>query len=110
MDGRAVFGALVRFFLRQIAMKSYGDKVASWINWALKVFTVFNIVAAASMHIRRTVMIKIFKISSCVGMIAATAWFFIVPDFAAVLLGILSLTVFMMTLLPVAADSKLEAK
>ncbi len=55
-------------------------------------------------------MIKIFKISSCVGMIAATAWFFIVPDFAAVLLGILSLTVFMMTLLPVAADSKLEAK
>ena len=55
-------------------------------------------------------MIKIFKISSCIGMITATAWFFSVPDFAAVLLGILSLTVFMMTLLPVTADSKLEAK
>lgn len=55
-------------------------------------------------------MIKIFKSSSCIGMITAAVWFFSVPDFAAVLLGILSLTVFMMTLLPVTADSKLEAK
>jgi hypothetical protein len=62
------------------------------------------------MHIRRTFMIKISKISSCIGMITATAWFFIVPDFAAVLLGILSLSVFMMSLLPVTVDSKLEAK
>lgn len=56
------------------------------------------------------IMIKIFKITSCVGMIASVAWFFVVPDFAAVLLGILSLMVFMMTLLPVTADSKLEAE
>ena len=55
-------------------------------------------------------MIKIFKISSCLGMFAAGAWFINMPDFAAVLLGILSLTIFMMTFLPVTPDSKLDVR
>jgi hypothetical protein len=51
-------------------------------------------------------MIYSLKAVSALGMLAAIGWFFNQPDFAAVLLGILSLSVFMMTLLPVSADSK----
>lgn len=49
-------------------------------------------------------MINIIKFLSCVGMIVAAGWFFAVPDFAAVLTGILSLTAFMITFLPIATD------
>ncbi|MFC7298020.1 hypothetical protein [Herminiimonas aquatilis] len=49
-------------------------------------------------------MINIIKFSSCIGMIAAAAWFAVAPVFAAVLTGILSLSVFMITFLPVSID------
>jgi hypothetical protein len=51
-------------------------------------------------------MINALKVVSTLGMVAAVCWFFTKPDFAAVLLGILSLSIFMMTFLPVDADSK----
>lgn len=49
-------------------------------------------------------MMQIFKLISLLGMLGGMAWFAIVPDFAAVLLGILSLAIFMMTFLPVRPD------
>lgn len=49
-------------------------------------------------------MTYIFKMISVLGMLGGVAWFSMVPDFAAVLLGILSITVFMMTFLPVTPD------
>lgn len=49
-------------------------------------------------------MMQIFKLISIFGMLAGVAWFAMVPDFAAVLLGILSLAIFMMTFLPVTPD------
>lgn len=52
-------------------------------------------------------MIYALKAVSTLGMIAAIVWFSTKPDFAAVLLGILSLSIFMMTLLPVETDKKI---
>jgi hypothetical protein len=52
------------------------------------------------------IMIYKLKAVSALGMFAAIGWFSNRPDFAAVLLGILSLSIFMMTFLPVSADSK----
>lgn len=49
-------------------------------------------------------MISILKSLSCLGMAGAAAWFVVSPDFAAVLLGILSLAVFMMTFLPITSS------
>lgn len=51
-------------------------------------------------------MINIVKTFSFFGMIAATAWFFLVQDFAAVLIGIFSLSAFMIAFLPIANDQK----
>jgi hypothetical protein len=51
-------------------------------------------------------MIYTLKAASALGTFAAIAWFFNRPDFAAVLFGILSLSIFMMTFLPVSADNK----
>ena len=51
-------------------------------------------------------LINLIKSLSCLGMVAATAWFLVVPDFAAVLTGILSLSAFMFTFLPVATDQQ----
>lgn len=51
-------------------------------------------------------MIKLLKTVSTLGTAAAAGWFFITPDFAAVLMGILSLSIFMMAFLPVETDSK----
>jgi hypothetical protein len=49
-------------------------------------------------------MTHIFKLISVLGMLGGIAWFAMVPDFAAVLLGIMSLSIFMMTFLPVTPD------
>lgn len=49
-------------------------------------------------------MTHLFKLISLLGVLGGIAWFAMTPDFAAVLLGILSLSVFMMTFLPVAPD------
>jgi hypothetical protein len=71
--------------------------------------TLINKVAAIEIHCMRlhgVNMIYSLKAVSALGMLAAIGWFFNQPDFAAVLLGILSLSVFMMTLLPVSADNK----
>ncbi|MES2026602.1 MAG: hypothetical protein V4448_13715 [Pseudomonadota bacterium] len=51
-------------------------------------------------------MINITKILSTAGMVVAMGWFAMKPEFAAVLVGILSLTVFMLTFLPITSDSK----
>lgn len=51
-------------------------------------------------------MIYALKTLSTVGTVAAAAWFSAQPDFAAVLLGIMSLSVFMLTFLPIASDSQ----
>ncbi|WP_157889155.1 hypothetical protein [Herminiimonas arsenitoxidans] len=51
-------------------------------------------------------MINIAKILSTTGMIVAMGWFAMRPEFAAVLVGILSLSVFMLTFLPITSDSK----
>jgi hypothetical protein len=51
-------------------------------------------------------MTQALKTVSAVGTGAAATWFFMKPDFAAVLLGILSLSVFMITFLPIASDSQ----
>jgi hypothetical protein len=51
-------------------------------------------------------MIQITKAVSALGMLGGAAWFYMRPsvDFPAVLLGILSLSIFMMTLLPVSTE------
>ncbi|WP_188422051.1 hypothetical protein [Oxalicibacterium solurbis] len=49
-------------------------------------------------------MTYIFKLISLLGVLGGIVWFAMVPDFAAVFLGILSLAIFMMTFLPVAPD------
>lgn len=51
-------------------------------------------------------MINTIKSLSCLGMLAASAWFLIEPDFAAVLAGIFSLMVFLMTFLPNPVDKQ----
>ena len=51
-------------------------------------------------------MINIAKILSTTGVIVALGWFAMKQDFAAVLLGILSLSVFMITFLPIRSDNK----
>lgn len=50
-------------------------------------------------------MINTLKSLSGLGVLVAVVWFFMRPDFAAVLTGILSLSVFMMTLLPITSTS-----
>lgn len=53
------------------------------------------------------IWINLIKSLSFLGMFAAAAWFFVMPDFAAVLTGILSLSAFMFTFLPVATDQQI---
>jgi hypothetical protein len=50
--------------------------------------------------------VNALKAISALGTIGGASWFFLRPsvDFPAVLLGILSLVIFMMTLLPVRTD------
>ncbi|MBF8178163.1 MAG: hypothetical protein K2Y13_15510 [Burkholderiaceae bacterium] len=50
-------------------------------------------------------MLSIAKLLSTGGIISSIGWFAMKPDFAAVLLGILSLSALMITFLPVRADS-----
>jgi hypothetical protein len=52
-------------------------------------------------------MINAFKYMAIIGIAAAIVWFEMRPEFAAVLLGILSLSVFMLTFLPIASDKKI---
>lgn len=52
-------------------------------------------------------MIYVLKAVSALGVFASAGWFAIRPDFAAVLVGIVSLSVLMMTFLPVASDKKI---
>jgi hypothetical protein len=51
-------------------------------------------------------IVDTLKALSALGAIGCASWFFLTPsiDFPAVLLGIVSLSVFMMTLLPVKTD------
>lgn len=51
-------------------------------------------------------MINTIKSLSCLGMLTASAWFLMEPDFAAVLAGIFSLMVFLMTFLPNPVDKQ----
>lgn len=51
-------------------------------------------------------MTQLFKLISMFGMLGGIAWFAITPDFAAVLLGILSLAIFMMSFLPMTPDEQ----
>lgn len=51
-------------------------------------------------------MTHIFKLLSIFGMLGGIAWFAMAPDFAAVLLGIVSLSIFMMTFLPITPDER----
>jgi hypothetical protein len=53
------------------------------------------------------IWINLIKSLSFLGMFAAAAWFFVMPDFAAVLTGILSLSAFMFTFLPVTTDQQI---
>ncbi|WP_158610221.1 hypothetical protein [Herminiimonas sp. KBW02] len=50
-------------------------------------------------------MLSIAKLLSTAGVVSAIGWFAMKPDFAAVLLGILSLSALMITFLPVRVDS-----
>jgi hypothetical protein len=54
---------------------------------------------------RGNYMLSIAKLLSAAGVVSAMGWFAMKPDFAAVLLGILSLSALMITFLPVRADS-----
>jgi len=47
------------------------------------------------------------KYLTIIGMLAAVTWFATQPDFPAVMLGILSLSVFMLTLLPITSDKRI---
>jgi hypothetical protein len=51
-------------------------------------------------------MIPILKAVSALGVLLGATWFYLMPavDFPGVLLGIISLSVFMMTLLPVSTE------
>jgi cytochrome b len=51
-------------------------------------------------------MMHLLKMISVVGMLAALGWFFSTEEFAAVLLGIVSLSAFMMAFLPVKASNE----
>lgn len=51
-------------------------------------------------------MINTIKSLSCLGMLVAVVWFLMAPDFVAVLAGIFSLTVFLMTFLPSPVDKQ----
>ncbi len=51
-------------------------------------------------------MVNIFKLISTLGMVAAIAWFEMSTDFAAVMLGILCLSFFMMTFLVTSSDEQ----
>ena len=53
-----------------------------------------------------TNMIKAMKAVSLLGTAAAAGWFIERQDFAAVLLGIVSLSILMMSFLPVNTDSQ----
>lgn len=59
------------------------------------------------MSTQEATMISIIKFLSCLGMLIASAWFFFAPDFAAVLIGILSLAAFMITFLPITTDQQI---
>lgn len=52
-------------------------------------------------------MIYALKTASALGVLAAAGWFAMEPDFIAVLVGIVSLSVLMMAFLPIAADKKI---
>ncbi|HTH43945.1 MAG TPA: hypothetical protein VL528_02580 [Oxalicibacterium sp.] len=51
-------------------------------------------------------IVDTLKVLSALGALGGACWFYLTPsvDFAAVLLGIVSLSVFMMTLLPIRTE------
>lgn len=51
-------------------------------------------------------MLSLAKLLSTTGVVAATGWFAMWPDFPALLVGILSLSALMMTFLPIAPDGQ----
>ena len=55
---------------------------------------------------KSVILIAVLKFLSSLGIVAAVFWFFVEPDFAAVLVGILSLVVFMSTFLPITTDQQ----